>query len=69
MTSLIDADEERTPVYEAVAEVNFSDPLTEVEFVFEMKDLVFAQAGDYRFQLSVDGRFLCERRLVLVATV
>ncbi|HEX7376645.1 MAG TPA: hypothetical protein VF278_06005 [Pirellulales bacterium] len=42
MTSLIDADEERTPVYEAVAEVNFSDPLTEVEFVFEMKDLVFA---------------------------
>lgn len=65
---LIDADEERTAVYEAAADVTFRDPLTEVELTFEMKDMSFPQQGDYRLQMRVDGRFLCERRLWLVDT-
>lgn len=59
-------DAERPPVYENEVEVNFSDPLTEVELIFDMKDLTFPEPGEYRLQLRVAGRFLCERRLLLV---
>lgn len=63
---LTDADEEREPVHENEAEVSFTDPLAEVELIFDMMDLVFPEPGEYRLQLRANGQFLCERRLMLV---
>lgn len=63
---LTDAEDERSPVYVNEVQVDFSDPLTEVELIFDMKDLTFPKPGDYRLQLCVDGKFLRERRMLLV---
>jgi hypothetical protein len=63
---LIDVDQAREPVFVEEATVNFSDPITEHEVVFQLPDLVFPEPGEYRVELYADGRFLRERRLVLI---
>jgi hypothetical protein len=65
---LTDADDERPSVYENDVKVDFLDPLTEAELIFDMRELTFPEPGDYRLQLRVEGQFLCERRLLLVPT-
>jgi hypothetical protein len=60
---LIDAEEVREPVAEEEVEVTFPDPLTEVEILVSLDDLVFPEPGEYRLQLFAGGQFLRERRL------
>ena len=54
---VVDVDEEREPIYELGAEVTFPDPLTEAELIFEMNELTFPEAGEYRVQLWSEGQF------------
>jgi hypothetical protein len=63
---LVDVDEERDPVAEGQVVVAFPDPLYEVDFAMFLADLVFPEPGDYRVQLYADGRFLLERRLLVM---
>jgi len=62
----VDIDEEREPIYSIDADVTFRDPLTAVELIFEMNDLVFPEKGEYRVQLLVNGQLLRERRLTVL---
>src|SRR5688500_12292229 len=63
---LVDADEDREPVFENESLVTFPDPLTEIELVFKLSNLVFPEPGEYRLQLYATGQFLRERRVVIV---
>lgn len=62
---LIDTDEERETIARGEAELTFPDPLTEVELVFDLRQVIFPAAGEYRLQLRCDGHFLRERVLVI----
>jgi hypothetical protein len=62
---LVDVDEEEEPIAVAESEVTFPDPLTEMEVVFSLNDLVFPGTGTYQLQLHANGQFLRERRLVI----
>lgn len=63
---LVDVDEAREPVLEHETTVNFLDPTEEVEVVFRLEDLVFAEPGDYRLQIHGADQFLRERRLLII---
>lgn len=63
---VIDNDEEREPISQGEAQVTFPSPLSEVEVVFELNEVVFPEPGEYRVQLRSDGRFLRERTLVVL---
>jgi len=63
---LVDADEDREVIAEEVVLVTFPDPVTEVEVVVFLDDLLFPEQGEYRLQLFSGEQFLRERRLVVV---
>jgi len=63
---LIDADEEREPVFESETTLNFDDPTEVIELTFFQDNIVFPQPGEYRLQLFGAGEFLRERRLFVV---
>jgi hypothetical protein len=63
---VLDADEAREPIIAEEVNVSFPDPLTEIEVVFHLTDLVFPEPGEYRFQLFAAGQFLRERRVSIV---
>jgi len=63
---LIDAEEERPPVFTIQAVIDFPDPTQVAEVGFACQRLEFAQPGEYRLQLFVAGEPLLERRLFLV---
>jgi hypothetical protein len=63
---LVDVDDEREAVFVDERTVTFPDPLTEVEVVFPLPDLVFPEPDEYRLQLYADGQFLRERQIVLI---
>lgn len=60
---LIDADESREPVWETETVVDFPDPITELELVVFLDEVVFQEPGDYRLQLYGAPRG-CSRRTV-----
>jgi hypothetical protein len=64
---LIDVDEVREPVWEHHTEVSFPDPITEVELVVVLDDIVFQEPGEYRLQLFSAGQLLRERRWMVIA--
>jgi hypothetical protein len=53
---------EDTEIMAIGGEVEAPDPLAVAELVFGLRNLIFAQPGDYRFQLYTDNNFLGERR-------
>ncbi len=63
---LIDADEAREPVWETETVVDFPDPITELELVVFLDEVVFHEPGDYRLQLYGAGQLLRERRLMVM---
>jgi hypothetical protein len=49
-----------------MTEVDFSDPMSEIEVAFWFEDLTFEGPGTYRVQLFAEDEFLMERRLDIV---
>ncbi len=45
--------------------IEFPDPMTVVEMVFVLRDLVFPEEGEYRFQFFCNDVLLGERRFVV----
>jgi hypothetical protein len=65
---LVDAEEERDPLFLAETEVDFADPRQVVEFDFYFTGVVFPLPGEYRVQLFAADEPLLERRIVLIQT-
>ena len=63
---LIDAGEEREPLFEASQEVAFPDPLAIVEWDYHLYKLRFDTPGEYRFQLFAGNAPLIERRFLVL---
>jgi hypothetical protein len=62
---LVDANEERPPVFEAIGSVNFPNPLTVVEIGFAHGNIVFPAPGRYSLQLYSGDKLLRERRIAV----
>jgi hypothetical protein len=62
---LIDADEERQPLFETELEVEFASPLVIAELDYVMQGVTFPVPGEYRVQLSARAEPLVERRLIM----
>jgi uncharacterized protein DUF6941 len=54
--------DEGEELFRGEAEVEFADPLQVVELHFVFPNARFPTAGEYRFQLSIEGHILHERR-------
>ena len=63
---LIDANEEREPIWCVEDEIEFSDPRMVMEMCFYLAKLKFDEPGEYRFQLFASGEFLMERRVLIM---
>ena len=63
---LIDADEERAPVWMAEDEIEFVDPRMVAQLAFQIVDTRFEEPGEYRFQLFACDEFLMERRIIVI---
>lgn len=63
---LVDANEDREPIFQAENEVEFIDPRAIVDLTLGIQNLIFPEPGEYRFQLFAGSEFLIERRLLLI---
>lgn len=64
---IVDANEDREPVFEITSQVQMQDPLAVTQFGIAAEGLVFPEAGDYRAQLICGSHILLERRLLICA--
>ncbi len=62
---LVDANEERDPIWMVEDEVEFGDPRMVMEMMFLLMNVTFAEPGEYRFQLFASDEFLMERRILI----
>lgn len=60
---LVDAEERRPAVFVHEGVADAPDPLAVVETVWAAQQVVLPEPGDYRLQLTANGRLLLERRL------
>lgn len=65
---LVDANEEREPVFSVEAPIPFADPLSVVELRFLFQGVVFPEPGEYRIQVFAGAEHLIERRLAVIPT-
>jgi hypothetical protein len=63
---IVDADESREPVFESVAEFDFTDPRVIAEICLNMTGLTFPEPGEYRCQAFAGNEFLIERRILVI---
>ena len=63
---LIDADEERPPLFEFEQPVEFPDPRVMVDVQCMTGMILFPTPGEYRVQLLADGELLSERRIIML---
>ena len=63
---VVDVDEVEAPLFEQTASFEFQDPLSVVETVFQILNLVFPVPGEYRVQLFAADEPLMERRLLVL---
>lgn len=63
---LIDADEERAPVFEAKSMVEFPDRRAVVQLALAFQNLQLMAPGEYRFQLYAGDEPLMERRILVI---
>ncbi|HEX8915416.1 MAG TPA: hypothetical protein VF796_23890 [Humisphaera sp.] len=63
---LVDANEERPAVFVAEGFAEADDPLAVIETSWFAQQVVLPAPGEYRLQLSANGRLLMERRLSAV---
>jgi hypothetical protein len=62
---IVDVDAADEPLFEAKAEVEFTDPRMMVELTFGPEGVTFPAPGEYRIQLFAGPEFVIERRIVL----
>jgi hypothetical protein len=62
---LVDVDGEEL-LFEMEARLPFKDRRVVMESHTQLNNVVFPRPGEYRFQLSANGEFLLERRLMVV---
>ncbi len=62
---LVDANEEREPLFDETQDVEFPDPRAVIELDFHLGNLRFDEPGEYRFQLYGGSTPLMERRIVV----
>ena len=65
---LIDADEERAPIFKQDQDIEFIDPRAIVELIFVSGGIQFPQPGEYRLQLIAANEFIMERRILVLQT-
>ena len=65
---IVDVDEERDPIVEAVHDIQVSDRRAVMEMVWTGGAIVFPAAGEYRIQTFAGDEPLLERRLVVAPT-
>lgn len=65
IVSIVDVDAADEPLFEAKAEVEFTDPRMMVELTFALDGVTFPAPGEYRIQLFAGSEFVIERRIVL----
>jgi hypothetical protein len=63
---LIDADEQREPVFSTEAAIQFADPLQILQIPFMAAGVPIPEPGEYRLQLFANDRFVRERRVMFV---
>lgn len=63
---LVDANEEREPIFSMDSDVEIPDPRAVLEWNATANNLVFPAPGEYRMQLFADGTLLVERRIVIL---
>lgn len=62
---LVDANEEREPLWVTEADLEFPDPRMVLQMVFLLGRITFSEPGEYRIQLFACGDFLMERRILV----
>lgn len=62
---LIDANEERDPLWEEAHDCEFPDPRMVMQVASLLGGITFPEPGEYRFQIFASGEFLMERRLLV----
>jgi hypothetical protein len=62
---LVDANEERAPIWEEEGEIELVDPRVVAEICYHLAGLTFDEPGEYRFQLFASNEFLMERRILI----
>lgn len=62
---LVRVDAEDEEIAKVAADIEFRDPRMILEVDLHVRGLVFPMPGEYRFQVSAQGEFLIERRLVV----
>ena len=62
---LVDANEEREPIWSVEDQLEFSDPRLVMEMCFYLVNVRFDEPGEYRFQLFASDEFLMERRVLI----
>lgn len=64
---LVDADEEREPIFSEDQTVEFKDPRMIVEFAIQVMGVQFSHPGEYRLQLFANNELVIERRIVVLS--
>jgi hypothetical protein len=62
---MIDVDERREPVFEAIGEIEFADPRTVASLEFHFHNSRFTEPGEHRLQLFCAGHPIMERRIMV----
>jgi hypothetical protein len=64
---LVDADEEREPIFSEDQTIEFKDPRMIVECGIQVMGVQFSHPGEYRLQLFANNEFVIERRIVVLS--
>jgi hypothetical protein len=64
---LIDAEEEREPIFKLNKDIQLDDPRTIAEMLFQVSGIQFPSPGEYRLQLFAGREFILERRILVVS--
>ncbi len=61
---IVDANEQRVPIYEEKGEVECDDPLAVLDAEFKIVGVQIPHPGEYRIQLFASGTPIMERRIL-----
>ena len=62
---IVDADDERDPIWSAESQVDFVDPRMVAELDYMIGGVTFPEPGEYRVQVFASDQFIIERRLLV----
>jgi hypothetical protein len=62
---LVDANEERDPIFSEPSTMKFDDPRMIFEFIFQARNVTFPEEGEYRLRLFANDEFMIERRILV----